>query len=67
MGQDFREALSLCHGSILHTPQFSRPNYTTGVSKRKPGSKKFKRRHKHRITISEKQADNIADNLVSRL
>ncbi|VVC34637.1 Hypothetical protein CINCED_3A002571 [Cinara cedri] len=66
MGQDFCEALSLCHGSVLHTPQFSRPYYTTDISRRKPGGKKevFKRRSRRKITITEKQADNIADNLL---
>lgn len=67
MGQDFCDALSLCHGSVLHVPEFSRPNYTTPISRRKMETKKetFKRRPKHKINITEKQADNIADNLVS--
>lgn len=67
MGQDFCEALSLCHGSILHIPQFARPNYSSSISRRKMETKteSSKRRLKHRITITEKQADNIADNLVS--
>lgn len=67
MCQDICEALSLCHGSILHIPNFGRPNYTTSISRRKIEAKKeaLKRRPKHRITITEKQADNIADNLVS--
>lgn len=67
MSQDICEAMSLCHGSILHIPHFARPNYTTSISRRKMEAKKeaIKRRPKYRITITEKQADNIADNLVS--
>lgn len=67
MGQDFCEALSLCHGSILHIPHFARPHYSSNISRRKVENKTegSKRRFKHRITITEKQADNIADNLVS--
>lgn len=67
--QDFCEALSLCHGSVLHVPQLTRPNYRTNITRRKPDVKKetFRRRSKRRITITEKQADNIADNLVSLL
>lgn len=66
-GQDFCEALTLCHGSILHVPQFVRSNYSTPIAKRKVETKKgiSKRRPRHKITITEKQADNIADNLVS--
>lgn len=65
--QDFCEALSLCHGSVLHIPQSSRPNYLTNNFKRKMEGKKEKnkKRPRHKITITEKQADNIADNLVN--
>jgi len=67
VGQDFSEALSLCHGSILHIPHYFRPNYTTHVLRRKNEVKKkvLKKRPRHQITITEKQADNIAVNLVS--
>jgi hypothetical protein len=67
VGQDFCDTLSLCHGSVLHVPEFSRPNYRTSISRRKMETKKetFKKRSRHKINITEKQADNIADNLVS--
>ncbi|XP_025416171.1 uncharacterized protein LOC112687588 [Sipha flava] len=65
VGQDFCDTLSLCHGSVLHVPEFSRPNYRTSISRRKMETKKetFKKRSRHKINITEKQADNIADNL----
>ncbi|XP_022163033.1 uncharacterized protein LOC111028616 [Myzus persicae] len=65
VGQDFCEALSLCHGSVLHIPHYFRPNYTTSILGRKVEVKKevLKRRPRHQITITEKQADNIAVNL----
>lgn len=69
MGQDFCEAFSLCHGSVLHIAHYFRPNYTTSILGRKIEVKKevLKKRPRHKITITEKQADNIADNLVSIL
>lgn len=65
VGQDFCEAFSLCHGSVLHIPHYFRPNYTTSILGRKIEVKKevLKKRPRHKITITEKQADNIADNL----